>query len=58
MMNIEDKKLSDPRLTFPLDYFAECMRDEYKALQSELEDSAEECIQDLLFRAAVGSKNH
>jgi hypothetical protein len=48
----------DWRLTFPIDYFEECMRDEYKVLLSELDDSAEECIQDLLFRAAVESKNH
>ena len=53
-----DVNTCDSRLKFPLDYFEECMQDECEILQSELEDSAEECIQDLLFRAAVESKNH
>lgn len=49
-----DVDTCDPRLTFPIDYFAECMHDEYKYLRRELEESVEECIQDLLFRAAMG----
>jgi hypothetical protein len=53
-----DVRTCDPGLTFPFDYFQECMWDEYKVLRGEFEKSAKECLQDLLFRAAVESKNY
>lgn len=52
-----DVRTCDPRLTFPFDYFQECMWDAYKVLRGEFEKSAKECLQDLLFRAAVESNN-
>lgn len=48
-----DVDTCDPRLTFPFDYFEECMADECKWLRQQLRESAEKCVEDLFFRAGL-----